>query len=1103
MITGGLYFEYHYPLSLLYLVEKLLGNSRFNPGKVPVIPDGGIREWFSQPRVSTNPTVEVHTTRFQLPLSISEVGAEFIRTPTRAEFWYQDRSNNWKQMMDRNMQPVAANVSGSEAWSWYRHHSNVYPIVAKAVQVRFSRTGDPSWATQPYVVGMRNLLMKRNVYERNAGMMHLEEEQDPYGNVITKYVKDWDASKAIDSDANTFWRSAPQPDPAAVVSLYLDVRDDNGSPQSFDKLYIDPVGAGQHLNVYFSNDERVPSRRLSPLSLTPTVDENTQWRMGEGRWDISAQSNTPSNYQVKIAQGPHHRKPMWLGLEWTPDFHPIDEEPSLAPVLYEVQCEHGTDGWSPSLTYDPGAGTFVMTFIHEQGLHAPIRISAPLTKIFEPGEPLRIVVGWTYDPKTFLIMVKNKQREVIATATASSSVPDNVNLHGSHGFRAFRGNITAAVLKLDEDYHGQIDSFLTNPVVYVSPDPLLPDDDGKVPSSPLDNAIFSVDFTQQQMPSGGTDSSEFEGKEWTPVWRNYVVEKGFLHFPQTINCRYLKLEFTNLNAEPYPIYESGIDVQYKVYPMAVQQTAEMGPKLALGSGVGGLLGVANLNGIKTINWLNPWDVISGAAAIFGHRPDVIQVNQGGSYTTSTIPHTYDNPITRSRRMELSSNYVYRRQVIDPYVLAENEYYTTIKAEGLQKLQPYTNIPWEDIAAANPGAISTRDVNGTLPVRGTDWWIFPGQELKIPAQVMNKLTDSSVVLEAKATLETRTRFNTTAIHRYDVRTVRRDSAVAYFAGIREVIPMISSYIYGEDKDVFDFPFYSPEQWSYTAIKTHSTGAISRDMDMTSESKGRAVFALQTYSTFARLKVKFRDSGLLRSNVMWASAESSNLTPDVTIIPSKFSANWIDAFADWSDDEKEWGSPRGVVSINVDDNRQYQGNRVLRFHRAPGAGEAGIAINQRTNYIAGGLTRIGLSFYKPFDNDNFITLRIVRKSDGSKVYEVPIQPDHGRWVDYTTEFFELPDDIEPEEEFQVQAVLLGDDEDELYVANLYTEIAHVQYFVRLGDGSDYLHDVTELRYKDENETYVVSPHPVTQAQVTTVILSDRGFAFGARLEPLFLK
>ena len=1103
MITGGLYFEYHYPLSLLYLVEKLLGNSRFNPGKVPVIPDGGVREWFTQPRVSTNTTTEVHTTRFQLPLSVSEIGAEFLRVPTRAEFWYQDRSNNWRQMMDKNMQPVAANVSGSESWSWYRHHTHVYPIVAKAVQVRLTRTGDPVWENRPYSVGMRNLLIKRNVYERNQGMMHLEEEQDPYGNVITKYIKDWDASKAVDQDANTFWRSAPQPDPAAVVSLYLDVRDDNGAPQSFDKLYIDPVGAGQHLNIYFSNDERVTSRRLSPLSLTPSVDENTQWRMGEGRWDISGVTNLPSQYQIKIAQGPQYKKPMWLGLEWTPDFDPITEQPSLSPVLYGVECNHDTDGWSPTLSYDPGAGFFTLTFIHEGGLHAPVRISAPLNKLFEKNEPLRIVVGWTHEPKSFIMRVENKQKEIIAQTTASASVPDNVNLHGAHGFKAFRGNIAAVVFKLGEDYHDQIEAFLTNPTVYTSPDPLMPDEDGNVPSSSLDNAILSADFTQQQMPTGGTDSSEFDGKEWTPVWRNYVVEKGYLHFPQMINCRYLKLEFTNLNAEPYPIYESGIDVKYKVYPLAVQQTAEMGPKLALGSNVGGLLGVANLNGIKSINWLNPWEVISGAAAIFGHRPDVIQVNQNGSYVTSTIPHTYDNPVTRSRRLELSSNYVYRRQLIDPYVLAQNEYYTTIKAEGLQKLQPYTNIPWEDIAAANPGAINTKNVTGTLPVRGTDWWIFPGQELKIPAQVMEKLTDSSVVLEAKATLETRTRFNTTAIHRYDVRTVRRDSAVAYFAGVREIIPMISSYIYGEDKDFFDFPFYSPEQWSYTAIKTHPTGAISRDMDVTSESMGRAVFAFQTHSTFAKLKVNFRDSGLLRSNAMWASAESENLTPEVTIIPEKFSANWIDAFAAWNDSEKEWGSPRGVVSVNIDGNRQYQGNRVLRFRRAPGAGEAGIAINQKINFVPGGLARIGVSFYKPFDNDNVILLRLIRKSDEQKIYEVPLQPDHGRWIDHTTEFFELPDDLNPDDEFQVQCVLTGDEEDEMYVANLYTEISHVRYFVRLGDSSGYLHDVTELRYREDVETFVTSPHPVTQAQVTVVTLSDRGFAFGARFSPHYLR
>lgn len=1100
---AGLYFEYHFPLALKTLIERLLGADRFNPGKVPIIPDGGIREWFSQPRVSTNTTTEVHSTRFKLPLSISEIGAEFVRTPTRAEFWYQDRSNNWRQMMDKNMQPVVANVAGSESWSWYKHHSQVYPIVAKAVQVRLTRSGDPYWANRPYVVGMRNLLIKRNVYERNQGTMHLEEEQDPLGNVITKYIKDWDATKAVDSDASTFWRSAPQPDPAAVVSMYMDVRSDAGAPQSFDKLYIDPVGAGQHLNVYFSNDDRVPSRRLSPLSLTPVTDENTQWRVAEGRWDISGVTGLPSDYKVHINHGPQNRTPMWFGMEWTPDFDPITEAPSLAPVLYEVECDKDTNSWSPSLTYDPGAGAFILSFLHEQGQSAPIRISAPMNKVFEKGEPLRIVVGWTYDPKTLTLLVQNKQKQTIATATASVSVPDNVNLHGDHGFRAFRGRMTAFVVKVGEDYHDQVQPFLTNPVVYVSPEPLLPNEEGVVPSSSLDNAIISADFTQQQSPTGGTDSSEFEGKEWTPIWRNYVVEKGFLNFPQTINCRYIKLEFTNLNAEPYPIYESGIDVKYRVYPLSVQQTASNGPKLSVGANVGGLLGVANLNGVKTINWLNPWSVISGAQAVFGTQHDVIQVNQGGTYTSSTIPHTYDSPITKTRRMELSSNLVYRRQILDPYVLAKNEYQTLIKAEGLQKLQPYTNIPWQDIAAANPGAISTKQLVGTLPVRGTDWWIFPGQELRIPAQVMNKLTDSSVVLESKATLETRVRFTTTAIHRYDIRTVRRDAAIAYFAGVREVIPMISSFIYGQDRDVFDFPFYSPDQWSYTAIKTFPNGAISRDTDVASQSMGRAVFALQTHSTFARLKVNFRDSGLLKSNAMWASSESDSLTPEVTIIPEKFSANWIDAFSSWADSDKEWGSPRGVVSVNIDGDRQYQGHRVLRFRRAPGAGEAGIAIDQKINFVAGGLARIGISFYKPFDNDNVILLRLIRKSDSSKVYEVPLEAEYGRWIDYTTEFFELPDDIDPDEEFQVQCVLTGDDEDEMYVANLYTDISHVRYFVRLGDSGGYLHDVTELRYQENTETYVTSPTPVTQAQITTAILSDRGFAFGAELVPSYLK
>jgi hypothetical protein len=43
------------------------------------------------------------------------------------------------------------------------------------------------------------------------------------------------------------------------------------------------------------------------------------------------------------------------------------------------------------------------------------------------------------------------------------------------------------------------------------------------------------------------------------------VSKGMLFLPRAVSTRFLKLEFTNLSEEPYPIYESGIEVKYTTY----------------------------------------------------------------------------------------------------------------------------------------------------------------------------------------------------------------------------------------------------------------------------------------------------------------------------------------------------------------------------------------------------------------------------------------------------------------------------------------------------------------------------------------------------------
>ena len=1004
-MTLGLFFDFHFPLDLVTLLGNLLNFKNFDP-KNPATPvDTSTREWYSQPRPSTDTTTEVITVTFKLPLSVSELSADFLRKSCRVEIWYKDRSNNWMQMRDRQRVPLALNVSSSAAQAWYKYRSTVYPIVAKAVQIRITRTADPDLASRPYSLGMRNILIKRNVYERNQGVQALEDEQDVLGNVITKYIKDWDASKAVDSDAITYWKCSPQPDPAAVVALYLDVRTPSGVAQAIDKLYLDPVHSGQQLNLYYSSDDTVADRKLSPISVYPDIDNNTDWRAGRGRWDISGVTGQNALYQVTANWGPQFQQAVWVGLEWLPDFDPLSG-PSLTPVLLQVTPQVATAAWAPQIIYDPGAGTFELHFVHAPD--TTITFIAPMSKVFVKNEPVRIVIGWAYNPKRIIIKVVNRAGEILATTTANASaLPDLVTLDGSISFLRFRGTYTAMVIKL-QDWVTEVAPFLSNPTTYVSPDPVLPDAQGNIPTSSLDNAIYAADWTQQSEGVGGVDHTEYNSKVWTPIWRNYVSEKGDIFFPAMIMAKYLKLEFTNLTEEPYPIYESGIQVSYKVFPISVQQVATTGPRLYTGSAVGGLFGVANLNGVKSINWFDPGSILGALSSILSPQYDPVSVSVGPGYINSTMPNLSDGPITKSHTAELSSNTIYRRTVLDPFVLAADQYYTTINSDGLQKLAPYTTIPWQEIAAANPGAIATAPALGAQAVRGTDWWLFPGQQLKIPASVMSKLTDTSTVTERRATFETRVRFTTTAVHRYEVRTLKRDAAIAYFAGVREVIPSVSSYIYGVDKDQFDFPFYTPAQWVFTNIATSPIGSVTYDGTPDGGlAYGSMYFNFQTYSNFAKVALDFRDSGLMRSDAMWASAESDTLSPYTHLIPSNLEGSaWLDNFVDWTDISIQWGAPRGVVAVNLDGDRRYQGRRVLHFSRAPGAGEAGLSLEQQTNYIPGALFRLGCVIYKPFANANIILLRLVRKLDGVVIYETPVDVTVGRWTDFTTDLIEVP-------------------------------------------------------------------------------------------------
>lgn len=860
------YYDFHYPLPFVNLILELLGRKNDTSAQ-PI--DAANREWFSQPRTSKDATTEVVTTTFRLPLSVSEISVEVLRMPCKMEVWYQDRSNNWRPVLDSDRNPLSVVIGRSDTKSWYKFKALCYPIVAKQVQVRLTRTPDPYLFDTPYPVGLRNTLLRRNVYDRAAGGPSFEDEVDVMGNVIAKTVRDWDALKAVDDDYTTYWRSEPQPDPAAVVSLYLDVRTDTGAPQVIDRLYLDPVYTGQQLNVYYSSDLTVGTRKLSPITLFPSEELNTEWRPGIGRRDLATGSGV-SYYRWPLKIGPQSSQDAWVGVEWTPDFNSAGASLALNPVLFEM-TDPVADGSKPTLYYDPGTKRFGLEFDTASSTY--LYTTPPLAQDWVAGETLRVMAGWRYTPdKTVEITVTNQRGQVLTSLVATpGDLPTRIVLNGTAGFSNVRGSIRNLVVNL-ESYEVSSADFLASPTYYCDPDPVAPDTAGNRASTSLDNAIYAASFLSREHGAGGPDESHYDDKEWTPVWRDYTSTKGMLYFPQPVSMKFLKLEFTNLTEEPYPIYESGVEVRYKVFPISVTQQSSNGRRKY--TGTGGFLGLGtfiSLNGVRSVNWLNPNSVLQAVSSVFGTSNPPVVISAGTPYFSDVLPNSSTTLIEDSRRLEIASSYVYARDAIQPYVLAADRYNTVIKAEGLQAIQDYVSIPWSDIEAANPGAITKVKSTGTVAMRGTDWWVYPGQQLKIPASVMTKLTATQTVTERKFTVESRTRFVTTSVHRYEVRTIKRDAAIAYFAGVREVQPYTASYIAGEDKAVFDFPIYDPVQWSYdNVIQAEDNlgnpfGPIGVDVP---GAPAMASKALQTQSDFVKVDVDYRDSGLLTSDDMWA-------------------------------------------------------------------------------------------------------------------------------------------------------------------------------------------------------------------------------------------
>jgi hypothetical protein len=69
-------------------------------------------------------------------------------------------------------------------------------------------------------------------------------------------------------------------------------------------------------------------------------------------------------------------------------------------------------------------------------------------------------------------------------------------------------------------------------------------------------------------------TSDWDNKLWSPIPRHYVLGKGNINLPNTIQAKYIKIEFTNLSTVAYNFPNTKESVRYRLYPTWVEQMAK-------------------------------------------------------------------------------------------------------------------------------------------------------------------------------------------------------------------------------------------------------------------------------------------------------------------------------------------------------------------------------------------------------------------------------------------------------------------------------------------------------------------------------------------------
>lgn len=676
-----------------------------------------------------------------------------------------------------------ANADLTKSASWEKIKRKLYPIVAKSIEIRMRRKADPLLTTDStYRLGIRKMTLRRTIATEQNKYLNITDSIDSVGNFVTKTFLDWEPEKADDGLETTFWKSSPQPSPNAVVSYYLDMRNANGDASAVDKVWIDPVYSGQQINLYTSNDDTESTATLSTVAVAPTVQTNVDWQLDAGFvLDDPAANLRYDGSRLNMVSG----ESFWIALAFNPAF---DSAATVGSDLNVFVWDN------ISIVYKDSTKKIVFTVG---------------SLVITTG-----VLSWSAGDRIITVLqvrtLNNANPGIESSVYHGTALSSHLTLSGNPGttnfsntvrFAYIDGNLAQALVKRGTPTATDLSQFVASPDTYVSPDPVINNGD-HITSTTLDNAVFGGNFLVSRLVFAGSSFHRFAGKTWSPVWANYVSAKGYLILPQQMNVKYVKVEFTKLTPQPYPIVDQDIEVSYREFPITFSRDSIFTHNTYTATSLDSRMGVETQ--------IDPNAVADKYGLAYGPLDTTnvkdVQITIGDAVYTS-IPHTLDMPVTDVVNVEPASSVDLLNKVQpSSQVVTQAENYTVVKGDTLIGIAARYGIPdWHTILNLNAPLLNAnlnRATSAGLPRHTAGWWIFPGQKLRISTAQTKEWTVTTTVTESTTKSTVNNKFTITSVHEYDIKTVRRDAAIAYFAGLKEISAYREDLTAAADSDKFE-------------------------------------------------------------------------------------------------------------------------------------------------------------------------------------------------------------------------------------------------------------------------------------------------------------